>query len=87
MKIKEGFVLREVAGQTMVIPTGKASESFTGMVRLNETGKYIWESVEKGISKEEIISQIAEMYGIANEKAKNDVNKFVEQMKTEGFLD
>ena len=39
MRIKEGFVLREVAGQAMVIATGEASKEFHGMVKLNESGK------------------------------------------------
>ena len=45
MKIKDGFVLRQVAGQGVVIATGEASKEFSGMVKLNGTGSFIWERV------------------------------------------
>ncbi len=42
MKIKKGFVLRDVAGRSVVVATGAAAKRFRGMVMLNETGKEIW---------------------------------------------
>ena len=41
MKIKKGFVLRDVAGRSVVVATGAAAKRFRGMVMLNETGKEI----------------------------------------------
>ena len=49
MKIKEGFVLRDVVGQAVVIAVGEASKKFHGMINLNSTGKVIWQGVEKWI--------------------------------------
>ena len=54
MRIKKGFVLREVAGQIMVIATGEASKDFHGMIKLNATGKVIWLGLQEGLSQEEI---------------------------------
>jgi len=45
MKIKEGFVIRKAAGKYVAVATGKASREFHGMVKLNETGKTIWEGI------------------------------------------
>ena len=56
MKIKSGFVLRDVAGKTFVVATGELSKTFKGMITLNETGKYIWKLLENEITKEEIIN-------------------------------
>lgn len=42
MKIKEGFVLRNMGGQAVVVSIGSASKVFNGMVKLNETGEYLW---------------------------------------------
>ena len=42
MKIKDGFVLRDIAGDTVVIATGELSKTFHGMIKLNSTGKEIW---------------------------------------------
>ena len=52
MRIKEGFVLREVAGQAMVIATGEASKEFHGMVKLNESGKIIWKGLMDGLTEQ-----------------------------------
>ena len=42
MKIKKGFVLRDVAGRSVVVATGAAAKKFRGMVMLNDTGREVW---------------------------------------------
>ncbi len=87
MKIKDGFLIREVAGQTVIIPDGEKNVEFTGMIKLNETGKLIWEAVTKGDSQEDIATKIAGEYGITKDKALGDVQSFVMKMKEEGFIE
>ena len=64
MRIKDGFVMREVAGQTMVIATGEASRNFHGMIKLNSTGKMIWEGLMQGLSRQEITERILSLIHI-----------------------
>ena len=42
MKVKEDFLLREVAGCYVVVPVGKATVDFNGMLNLNDTGAFLW---------------------------------------------
>lgn len=86
MKIKDGFVIREIMGQAVVVPTGEASENFTGMIKLNETGKDIWQALIDGKSEEEIVNLIVNEYDVTEEKAKNGVQKFLDKMKDKGFI-
>ncbi len=86
MRIKEGFVLREVAGQAVVIATGEASKSFHGMIKLNETGRVIWEGLAAGKSDADIASQLVSAYHVEAEKAAADVAAFVKQAASHGFL-
>lgn len=86
MKIKNGFVLREVAGQYMVIATGEASKDFHGMIKLNDTGKEIWQGLQEGLSVAEIAKRIQEKYEIEYEKAVEDTENFVEKIREAGFL-
>ena len=86
MRIKEGFVLREVAGQAMVIATGEASKDFYGMIKLNETGKEIWQTMQEGKSQAEIVCHLQDKYEVDAEQAQRDVVAFVDQMKEMGFL-
>ena len=46
MKIKNGFILRDVGGKTFVVAVGERSREFKGMITLNETGKFIWKALE-----------------------------------------
>ena len=58
MKIKEGFILRKVGIQYVVAATGKASESFNGMMRLNESGAFAFRLLQAGISAEALVQRI-----------------------------
>lgn len=86
MRIKDGFVLREVAGQAVVIATGEASKNFHGMIKLNATGKVIWEGLAAGKSDDEIAADLVGAYDVSPEKAAADVAKFVQQVADQGFL-
>ena len=87
MKIKKGFLMREVAGKPVVIPTGETTNDFSGMIKLNETGKEIWENIENEKTEQEIAEYLATKYGITLEEASEDVSSFVNQMREEGFLE
>ena len=87
MKIKEGFLMREVGGKPVVIPDGKKNKDFAGMIKLNSTGKYIWEAIDAGKTQEEIAASMVADYGIPQEKAEQDLDKFISVMKKEGFLE
>ena len=86
MRIKDGFVIREVAGQIMVIATGEASKEFHGMVKLNATGRDIWEGLQAGLSEDEIAGKLQEKYQIEESEAKIDTAAFLKKMEEMGFL-
>ena len=60
MKVKEGFVLGEVSGQNVVIPVGAASKSFNGMVKLNASGKFLWDKLQNEVSEQELVDALVE---------------------------
>ena len=86
MRIKNGFVLREVAGQIVVIATGEASKDFHGMIKLNVTGKVIWLALQEGLSEVEIAQRLQEQFDVDSEKALRDTRAFLQQMEGMGFL-
>ena len=86
MKIKEGFVLREVAGQTMVIATGEASKDFHGMIKLNSTGNVIWLSLQEGLDENMIAERLQEQFDVDPDKALQDTYAFIQQMEEMGFM-
>ena len=88
MKIKSGFVLRDVAGKTFVVATGELSKTFKGMITLNETGKYIWKLLENEITKEEIVENMLSAYeGVDRATIEADVDKFVAKLAGDNILE
>lgn len=88
MKIKNGFILRDVGNKTFVVAVGELSKTFNGMITLNETGKYIWQLLGNEITEEEIVAKIMEKYTDASmELVKKDVCDFIQKLKKDGVLE
>lgn len=81
MKIKEGFKLRKVAGNYIVIATGKASKEFNGMINLNEVGAFLWEKLAIGSTKEELVNALLGEYEVPSEVAEKDVEAFINKLQ------
>ncbi len=67
MKIREGFMLRKVAGKHVVVAIGPASKILNGMIKLNDTGAFCWNQLLKGISEEKLMEALVSEYGITEE--------------------
>ena len=85
MKLKEGFILRTVAGETVALPTGGLT-NFDMMITLNDTGRFLWERLSVGAEKEELVDAILGEYDVERETAESSVNAFVERLKELDFL-
>lgn len=80
MKIRDGFILREVAGTFVVISTGNDELDFKGIITINEVGALIWRGVEAGKSKDEILDEILSEYDVQREEASVDCDEFLQQL-------
>ena len=88
MKIKNGFMLRNVAGNNVVVAVGKATMDFNGLITLNDSGTYIWSLLsEKDLSISELTDKVCEKYEIDRETAQNDVDEFVNKLKGAGIIE
>lgn len=86
MKIKKGFILRKVGGQNVVVAVGAASRSFSGIIRLNETGKFLWEKLSADKTEDELCEALLSEYELSEEQARADVSAFVQKLKEAGLL-
>jgi len=87
MKIKEGFVLRRVLDEAIVVASGEASKNFHGMVKLNDSAADIWGWISEGLSESDIAAKLAEKYELDADKAEADVKAMISQMSDNGFLE
>ncbi len=86
MKIKDGFILKSIAGANVVVPTGSNAVSFTSVITLNESGVFIFEQLLNDITEEDLVSALCSEYITDRATAENDIKEFVEKLSKAGLL-
>ena len=87
MKIRNGFMLRKVGGQNVVVAVGAASRDFNGIIKLNETGAFLWELLKSEHTAEELTEALLAEYDTDRETAAADVAAFSEKLSRAELLD
>lgn len=77
MKLKEGFVLRKIGGESVVIPIGNNIADFNGIIRLNESAAFLWGLLKNETTKDDLVKDLIREYKIDEVLAINDVEKFI----------
>ncbi len=79
MKIKEGFIIKKLGIGYIVVTVGDASKNFNGVIRLNESGAFLWQSIQDGAdSREKLIQAMLDRYeDLDQETAEKDLDEFL----------
>lgn len=85
MKLKDGFVLGEIAGEHVVLPSGDELD-LNVMMTLNETGKFLWELLETETTEERLVEALLAEYDVSREDANAHVAEFVLKLKNLSFI-
>ena len=83
MKIKEGYLLQDVAGNTVVLPV---DGSMNTMITLNGTGKFLWEKLEQETTREALIDALLATYDVDADTAAVCVDNFTAELKKNDLL-
>lgn len=86
MKINDGFVLRKIGDSYYAVPTESDSTIGNGMIKLNETGNFIWNKLTVGCEKEALVDAVVAEYEVTREKAVADIDAFIERLVEVGIL-
>lgn len=87
MKVKEGFIVRNVADSYVVVAVGEAAKSFKGIVHLNKVGAFLWKMLENDCDEDELVCSVLENYDVDEASARADVKEFIKKMQNAGFVD
>ncbi|MGN1182168.1 MAG: PqqD family protein [Faecalibacillus sp.] len=87
MKVKDGFVLREICGENIVIPTGEATMQFNGLMTINEVGVSLWKLLNSNVSFDDLVKGILDEYDIDEDTARNDIQEFIDYLDQYHILD
>jgi hypothetical protein len=86
MKLNHEFVLREVAGETLLVPVGTATLSLNGMLVLNGCGRFLWNRLPAAASEEALVDALLEEYEVDRPTAEQDVREFLADLRKLGIL-
>lgn len=87
MKIKDEYILQNIADKWVVIDTNARSVNFNKIIALNNSGKVLWDSLEVGAEHVELVNALIDAFGIDKELAESDVQKFIIELKELECLD
>ena len=86
MILKEGFMLRQVAGSWGAVATGHACVDFDGILTLNDSGALLWRTLEQGGGREALIAALTDTYDVDQVQAGQDTDEFLETLRQAGCL-
>lgn len=86
VRVEKEFVLREIAGDYIIIPTGKTVLEFNGLVTVNEVGVSLWKMLQQEVSFEELVAGILEEYDVEEDVAREDIREFLDKIIESGIL-
>lgn len=87
MKVKDGYILKKVAGENIVIATGEARLSFNGIITFNEVGAEVFTRLDGTRTVSQIVDEIASLYNAPKDVIEKDINKLIEKMRNHGLLE
>ena len=86
MKLKQGFIMREIAGEIIVVPSGDEL-NLNMMITLNDTGRFLWKHLEIGINMNDLVQAMLEEYDVDEQTARTGAERFVEKLRERNFLE
>lgn len=86
MKVTNDMILREIAGEHILIPIGETAIKVHGMISLSESGLLLWKELQKGCTEADLVDSILAEYEIDQTTAQQDVKAFLEKLNAIGIL-
>lgn len=87
MKRNKNFILRKIAGESVIVPTGGATQKFNGLFSPNRVATFVWEHIEEVADTEEMVRLVLEHFDVDEETARTDVKGFIGELKLVGFVE
>ncbi len=87
MRISNEFILRDIAGDRIIIPTGQEAMHFQGLITVNDVGAFLWTKLqENDMTKEALTASVLEEYEVDAQTAEKDVEEFLQIVRNRGML-
>ena len=89
MKVKDQLVLREIAGQYVIVPVMERVKDVQSMVYISSSAAYLWQYMEgKEFTLDELVDLILAKYkNVTREKAQEDIIAFLQILARNNIMD
>lgn len=79
-------MLRRLGKEYAAVAMGSARKNFNGLIRMNETGRFLWECLKTDCTEEELIQKLQSEYEVSYEEAQEDIVGFTDRLRKAGIL-
>lgn len=86
MRIVSGFILREVVGEIVAIPSGDSAHLLSGLLALNDTGRFLFGLLQQERTEEELVQALLDEYDIDEATARQDVSEYLAMLRSHELL-
>ena len=86
MRINKEFVLREIVGEYIIIPTGSTVLEFNGLITVNEVGVTLWKMLQEEVTLDDLVQGVLAEYDVEEDVAREDILEFLESLAKGGIL-
>lgn len=86
MRVSKEFILREIAGENILVLVGAAAVNFNGLIRINGVGRFIFDLLAEERTARELADRVCGEYDVPPETALRDVEEFLQQLRDIGAL-
>lgn len=87
MKLKDGFVMKKIANEYVVVPIRRRAMEFNAVIKLTESGAMLWQKLESGAESDELISALLDEYDVDEARAAADVERFLLKLRDADILE
>ena len=80
------FILRQIAGENILVPCGEAAKKINGLINLNSTAAFIWKNLDEVKDLDELAARVMAEFEVDEETAKRDVNGLTRELAMLGMV-
>ena len=87
MQASKDYLVRSIAGEMILIPSGAAAQKFNGLVTVNALGAFIWDVLQQSVTLDELVARITAEYEVDDATARADAEEFLAELRQIGALE
>ena len=86
MKVSGEFILRQLAGENLLVPVGSAAARFNGLITMNELGCFVFQTLQTEHTRAQLLDAVLAEYDVDEATADADLEAFLGQLREIGAL-